>query len=323
MCDGKGGADLRFYGNEICCGSYACLNAMRDPSIDLQMLEISTSAPFGIRHFGNEHFDRLLTTYCDPNRGMDRALRLWGYAAETVRTGTAEKAVQEIRHRIRPDFPVVVGPIDMGKLGYQIMPSLLKGMDHYILLEYCSDNAAYCTDSEGFYQYRLTYDELGTYLSFNAVPEADGSIIVRQIRKKREYRMEEVLEQSFRYAADNLRAAEENGEGSQAIENCCRYLEQYKEYKWRLPLMYDIQYLKQRKLLMLLLIDLLEENGKYPGEGAGEIRQIVNIQNNLLGKIYGNLQKGAGIEKEIFDEMAQMESRLAKVLCTVIYDSGR
>lgn len=42
---------MRFYGNEICCGSYACLNAMQDPSIDLQLFEISTSTPFGIRHF--------------------------------------------------------------------------------------------------------------------------------------------------------------------------------------------------------------------------------------------------------------------------------
>lgn len=301
---------MRFYGNEICCGSYACLNAMQDPSIDLQLFEISTSTPFGIRHFENEHFDRLLTTYCDPNQGMNRALRLWGYDVETVRTGTAEEAVREIRHRIRPDFPVIVGPIDMGELGYQIMPALLKRMDHYILLEYCSDTEAYCTDSEGFYQYRLTYKELGKYLSADAVPEADGCITVRQIRKKREYSMKEVLEQSFRYAADNFRAAEEAGEGSRAIKNCCRYLEQYKEYKWRLPLMYDIQYLKQRKLLMLFLIDRLEENRIYYSNKAGEIRRIVNVQNDLLGRIYGNLQKGRGIEKESFDEISQLETTL-------------
>ena len=313
---------MRFCGNEICCGSYACLNAMQDPSIDLQLFEISTSTPFGIRHFENEYFDRLLTTYCDPNQGMDRALRLWGYNVETVRTGTAEEAVWEIRHRIRPDLPVIVGPIDMGKLGYQIMPALLKRMDHYILLEYCSDTEAYCTDSEGFYQYRLAYKELGAYLSADAVPEADGCITARQIRKKWEYSMKEVLKQSFRYAEDNFRAAEETGEGSRAIKNCCRYLEQYKEYKWRLPLMYDIQYLKQRKLLILFLIDLLEENGECPRRWAGEIRQIINMQNDLLGGIYGNLQNGLRIEKDSFDEMAQMESELAKVLCAVTNDLG-
>ena len=320
---------MKFYGNEICCGSYACLNAMQDPSIDLQLFEISTSTPFGIRHFENEYFDRLLTTYCDPNQGMDRALRLWGYDAETVRADTAEEAVQEIRCRVCTAYPVVVGPIDMGKLGYQIMPALLKRMDHYILLESCSANEVYCTDSEGFYQYRLSYDKLREYLSANAVPEADGCITVRQIRKKQEYRIEEVLKQSIRYAADNLRAAEEAGEGSRAIKNCCRYLEQYKEYKWRLPLMYDIQYLKQRKILLLTLIDLLEENVRCIECQTKESRRIVNTQNGLLGKIYVNLQKGKEIEKESFAELSSLESRLAKVLCinhpelTAFRDRGR
>ena len=306
---------MRFCGNEICCGSYACLNAMKDPAIDLQLFEISTSTPFGIRHFENKHFDRLLTTYCDPNQGIDRALRLWGYDAETARTGTAEEAVREIRHQICPEYPVIAGPIDMGKLGYQIMPALLKRMDHYILLEYCSDTEAYCTDSEGFYQYRLTYEELGAYLSADAVPEADGCITVRQIRKKREYRMKEVLEQSVRYAADNLRAAEEAGEGSRAVKNSCRYLKQYKEYKWRLPLMYDIQYLKQRKLLLLFFVDLLEENRICHSDQAGEIRRIANIQNNLLGEIYGRMRNGLRIESVRFDEISQLESTLAGILC--------
>ena len=305
---------MRFYGNEICCGSYACLNAMQDSSIDLQLFEISTSTPFGIRHYENEYFDRLLTTYCDPNRGMDRALRLWGYDVETVHSGTVDEAVWEIRHRISPELPVIVGPIDMGKLGYQIMPALLKRMDHYLLLEYYSATEVYCTDSEGFYQYRLTYTELYAYLSADAIPEADGCITVRQVKKEWDYKMKEVLEQSFRYAVDNFCAAEEDGEGAQAIKNCCRYLEQYKEYKWRLPLMYDIQYLKQRKLLMLFFVDLLEENRNCSGAQAGEIRKIVNTQNELLGKIYRNLQKGLGIDIESFNEMSQLESVLGKAL---------
>ena len=59
---------------------------------------------------------------------------------------------------------------------------------------------------------------------------------------------------------------------------------------------------------------LLEENGKCSGEQAEEIRQIVNMQNDLLGEIYGNLQKGLGIERESFDEMSRLEGGLVKVL---------
>lgn len=199
----------------------------------------------------------------------------------------------------------------MGKLGYQIMPALLKRMDHYILLDYCSDAGVYCTDSEGYCRYRLTYEELRVYLSADGVPEADGCITIRQIRKKREYRMEEVLEQSLRYAADNLRAAEEAGEGSWAIMNCFSYLEHYKEYQWRLPLLYDIQYLKQRKLLLLFFTDQLEERRIWHRDQAGAVRDLVNRQNDLLGRIYKNLRKGQGLEKADFEEAAELESRLA------------
>lgn len=77
--------------------------------------------------------------------------------------------------------------------------------------------------------------------------------------------------------------------------------------------MYDIQYLKQRKLLLLFLTDLLEENRRRYSNQTGEIRRIVTIQNDLLGKLYRRLRKGLGIEKESFEELAEMERRLAEV----------
>lgn len=80
--------------------------------------------------------------------------------------------------------------------------------------------------------------------------------------------------------------------------------------------MYDIQYLKQRKILLLTLIDLLEENVRCIECQTKESRRIVNTQNGLLGKIYVNLQKGKEIEKESFAELSSLESRLAKALCT-------
>ena len=78
--------------------------------------------------------------------------------------------------------------------------------------------------------------------------------------------------------------------------------------------MYDIQYLKQRKLLMLFFTDLLEENRICHRNQAGEIRRIVNVQNDLLGEIYGRLRNGLGIERVSFDEMSQLESTLAEIL---------
>ena len=81
---------MRFFGNEICCGSYACLNAMQDPMVDLQLFEISTSTPFGLKHCENNYFDRLITTFCDPNNGMDRA-EYSGLRVPPIRNGIPTK----------------------------------------------------------------------------------------------------------------------------------------------------------------------------------------------------------------------------------------
>ena len=56
-------------------------------------------------------------------------------------------------------------------------------------------------------------------------------------------------------------------------------------------------------------------HGRQKSCQTKESRRIVNTQNGLLGKIYVNLQKGMGIEKESFAELSRLESRLAKVLC--------
>lgn len=150
---------MRFYGNEICCCSYACMNALQDQDIDLQLFEISTSVPFGIRHIGDSNFDHLLTTYCDPNRGVDAALELWGYDVEKHDAGEIDVAIDYIRSHLRYG-KIVLGPVDMGKLAYQVMPAVLKRMDHYITLSYKTEETVLFTDSEGFSALEMNYDDL-------------------------------------------------------------------------------------------------------------------------------------------------------------------
>lgn len=305
---------MRFYGNEICCGSYAVLNAVRDSSIDLQLFEISLSTPFGIRHCENQKFDRLLTTYCDPNKGMDRALLLWGYHVKTDRFDEAKEAVIRIKKLLSLGKPVVVGPINMGSLEYQIFPSLLNRMDHYLLIEACSDTEIYCTDSEGFSQYRLTYEDVGRYMKADEVPEAEGMITVRQLYKEKQYDVETILKQSLIYAANNYYEAENSGEGSHAIRNCARFIKQYSDYRWRLPLMYDVQYLKQRKILALYFADLIEKYKVQRRSSMMDFRNAILSQNELLGEIYGKLRKGELLESDLFDELAEREKILWKCL---------
>lgn len=303
---------VRFHGNEICCGSYACMNAIQDESIDLQLFELSTSVPFGIRHYENPYFDRLLTTYCDPNQGLDRALELWGYDTTKYAVESEDEALEILRQKLHDNRRVVLGPVDMGKLGYQVMPLLLKRMDHYITLEYWSENEVLCIDSEGFGGYRLGYQELRQYISVKEVIEAGQKITLRFIRKTKERSEERILRETYANAFRNLREAEAKGEGSGAIKNCCEFLENYEPYQWKLPLLYDIEYLQQRKWLFSVL------NRRYKEAGGTEFREIIDHaehilqeQRRILGEIYNGLRHENRLVKEQFVLLGELEGRLA------------
>ncbi len=304
---------MRFCGNEICCGSYACLNAIKDKNLDPQLFEITTSAPFGIRHFENVYFDRLLTTYRDPGKGMDAALRLWGYSAVRYEVRTVREAVEILKERLR-DNRAVAGPIDMGSLGYQVMPRLLKRMDHYITLEYWSEEAVLCYDSEGFGGRLIRYEELQDYISAEEVFEAEGVITLRFIRKSaEEYRRKDILETARAQAFWNLRKAEEEGEGSGAILRCYDFLKDLDVYKWRIPLMYDIQYLMQRKWLMKVLSQNYREVVKEQEGFWKEVDVIVDVQIRTAGEIYHKIWLGERIIKREFEVLGACEKKLAGV----------
>lgn len=302
--------EMRFYGNEICCGSYACLNAMKNKEIDLQMFEISTGAPFGICHMENQRFDRILTTCFDPNKGMDTALEMWGYGVEKYVCCTSGEVIAILKRKLKK-YPAVVGPINMGKLSYQIMPHLLERMDHYIMLEYWSEDEVLCTDSEGFCDFCVRYEELKTYISAEEVAEAEGVICVRFIYPEREFFLKDIIESSYFNAFRNLCKAERMNEGSKAILRSFAFLSQHDMNEWRLPFLFDIQYLQQRKYLMSLLLEKYKEIG---GRIQENLCETIGQQQRILGEMYHKLKYDMCIKEEYFQVMAELEYKLPFVL---------
>lgn len=303
---------MRFYGNEICCGSYACLNAMRNSAIDVKLFEISTSTPFGIKHYENNQFDRLLTTYCDPNKGLDAAIELWGYSSKKFVETSVKEAVKSIKEKITPRNRIVLGPIDMGELSYHVMPQLFKRMDHYVTLEYASEEEVYCFDSEGISGFQINFIDLEKYISVKEVEEAENKITFRIIGETGGWSKKDILIQSYKQANYNLLKAEKEGEGSYAIERCFEFLQDYDNYKWKLSLQYDIQYLLQRKWLFNVLI---EEYEKVVGKTSAQMLQIVEIieiQKKVIGYIYNDLRKNGIIEKSLFKKLSTLEKELGK-----------
>lgn len=310
---------IKFYGNQVCCGSYACLNAIKDHTIDLSLFEISTSTPFGIKHDQNLKFDRLLTTLCDPNQGMNDALRLWGYQVSMFCIASAQEVIHSLKNCLQDKGTVVLGPLNMGRLKYHIIPTLLKRMDHYITIEYWSETEVLCTDSEGICQLRASYDQLQDWISVDDIPEADGKFTFRTIKKERNYNLNVILLASLQKAFDNLHYAEESGQGSNAIFNCIEFLKGQETFRWKLPILYDLEYLGQRKSLQQLFFNLLRQNQMISSVKAALLQHIILSQVKLIGTIYQELRW----EDYFNDKALQAVGRLERDLVENLTDCYR
>ena len=298
-----------FYGNEICCGSYACLNAIKDEQISSKMFELSTSVPFGVKHIEDGTFDRLLTTYCDPNIGIDKAIPLWGYEQRKKEFSDKNEVLDYLKEELMLR-PVVLGPLDMGYLNYLPAAHLYRRMDHYILLEGTWNGKVRCIDSEGIFGYQMAYKELLSYLNVEKLLEASGKICVRSFRKKVDFDIMEVLRKTLQYAWENMREAENMGQGSEAYQACFRYLADQNINLWQLPLLYDVNYLIQRKLLFLKLLE--EWNAMVTGSRHVfmENSRLIRKQQSIFIDIFGRLKWKDRIEVDDFKRVAEEEKNI-------------
>ncbi len=281
---------MRFYGNQVCCGSYACLNAIKDRTVDVILFEISTLSPFGVKHVRNPKYDRLLTTYFDPNQGIDNALKLWGYYVSTEHVTSAREAIQALKKCLSKQCDVILGPLNMGSLAYHIIPELLMRMDHYITIEYYSESEILCTDSEGIHQLRLSYEQLQDYISVEDLPEAEGKIALRTIKKERNHDLNIILSDSLEGAYRNLYRAEESGQGSHAIYDCVAFLKEQEMFRWKLPFLYDLEYFGQRKNQTRWFLETLQKNKIISSLCAMPLQDIILRQEKLIGLVYQELR---------------------------------
>ena len=299
---------MKFYSNQVCCGSYACLNAIQDSTIDLSLFEISTGVPFGIRHYEDKNFDRLLTTFCDPNQGLDDALDLWGYDVTTISVSSCQESLDALRSH--GPGPAVLGPVNMGGLGYYPNAAMFNRMDHYIVLDYHSDHEIDCIDSEGLFGLRVTREHLEKWINIDGIPEARQRFTLRWICDQRAWNIADVLVSSLRKAACHLRQAEECGQGAEAVRSCCRYLAQNSSFQWRLPFLYDLEYLYQRKCLFQIFLTELQSETLLASKRIDQLRQTVQEQQSLLNTGYRELRWGAGFNEIYLLRFAELEQKL-------------
>ncbi len=302
-----------FLGNEICCGTYAFLNTVQDREINGKLFEITSTVPFGIRHRKENDYSRLLTTYCDPNIGIDRAAKLWGYDQNKKVFKETEESVEYILKKSKTDR-CLVGPLDMKRLTYLILPNLYANMDHYITV-FDNNGELFCMDSEGLPARRVSVEELREWLKVGELPEAKGQIAVRCYERIEDalqiVREESALRNSMELIIKNLSDARKEGQGNFAIEKCFYWLKEQPVERWQMSFLYDISFLIQRKMLQHNWIKLVEEFHLLNEDSAQEIEKILEKQIHVLGNIFCILQCDHEICDQHFKELAESEENLS------------
>lgn len=305
-----------FLGNEICCGTYAFLNTVQDKDIDYKTFEITSTVPFGIRHREEKDYSRLLTTYCDPNIGLDRAAGLWGYRQHKEMFRNSNAAAEYILKKSKTDR-CLIGPLDMGRLGYLVLPNLYVNMDHYITI-FQLDERLFCMDSEGIPIRHINREELESWILVNGLPEAEGWISVRSYEKTEfvsgDERETKAVRDSFELIAKNFTGARESGQGNYAIEKCWHWLKEQPVMRWRLSFLYDIAYLIQRKILQQYWCGLVDTKHLTGGDWILKAERMIEEQIHILGNMFYVLQWENMIYEGDFHKLAELEGNLSAVI---------
>ena len=316
-----------FFGAEICCGTYACINCLAEQGIrplpERKEFEIASSVPFGLKYMERDDCDRMLTPLVDPNDGINKAAKIWGYKVECWTFKTGEEATLWLKTHLR-EGPLVLGPIDMGGLGYLPLSPAFRNIDHYVTVVSTSDERIDFLDSEYVGRIPCTWQVLPRLLQVGNVPESKGNIVVRRLKKEKEVPRHERFRLSLVGAIENLMRAKKSGQGPVAFRQCLKTIENVPSYIWKNSLLYEVSYVMQRKYLFLKMIEECYLEGFLNEKERNEIVRRLNCQIQSLGKLatclkYGEIQaelfqKLEEKEREITDMMAERKSEKRKYI---------
>ncbi len=304
--------DHVFCGNEICCASYAFRNTVQEDGINCRLFEITSTVPFGVKHRREKDFSRLLTTYCDPNIGVERAAPVWGYRQKKERFIDGDDASDYIAERSR-EGGCLVGPVDMGQLGYLLLPNLYTNMDHYIAV-YQEKGQMYCMDSEGIPARGITKEEMRRWFRAGNLPEAKGYLTVRSFEKEEMTTGQLREEAAVRGCVEQIRSNMKEAEGGRAVIQCCGWLTENPVSRWKLSFLYDISYLMQRKILQADWLEYAVRFSVCEEKEGRAMKEILREEIRAMQWIFRSLQKENRICAEQFYRLAQLEEQLTAAI---------
>lgn len=299
-----------YSGNWIVCGSYALVHAAGLRYGVLIPLENSTGASFGVSCRGLDYFGtRMLSVFRDFHYGIDRAAPLWGIQMKRV-DGTTKEAIAELLGDLRIDR-VLLGPVGMTGLSYLPLSQQYRCADHFVACIRRNKDVWQLIDSEGVPGLLLTPEEIIKMLSIQNIPEACGKYTARAIISVNVPETMESRVMRIRYTLEtahvNLKEARENGQGYKAFQRCGKLVGDIPAGR-HISLIYDMDYLIQRKIMLLKLFqeaerdrtavispDIVAEVNRFI-EAAGALRRRLNYDGTVSG--------------QLFDRLAESEDRI-------------
>lgn len=302
-----------YSGNWIVCGSYALLHATDLPYTDLIPLENSTGASFGTYCAGGEYnYTRLLTVFRDFNYGIDAAASLWGIQMNRV-DGETKEPITNLLNDPYIDR-ILIGPVSMTGLTYLPLSGQYRYIDHFITCIRHEKNTWRLIDSENVPGLITDSAHIIKMLSIQDIPEACDLYTARVILdvdmhaavENKPLRLRHTLQTAY----INLKDAQEDGQGWRAFYNCAELLQNISPKKYE-PVLYSVDYLIQRKIMLLKLLQ--EAAQEHIAVVSPYIVATVNHFIETAGVLRGNLNtKSMPPPEYLFCELAEAEKKITE-----------
>lgn len=312
---------MSFRGSATCCGTHAISNALGIP-IDIDLFELSAGTPFGIKS-GQPNEGRLLTTFRDPNIGMDQAAALWGIQCQKFSYQNKSNAGNHLKALLAKNTTgIVVGPTDMGYLSYIPLSNIYAGVDHYIHIKYQKGNCIEITDSECVLSVCMDFEHWMKLWHIEKVLEAQNQYTFRVLKKISEPAApEEIAVRILANMEHNLHDAETVSQGCYAFFHIEQEIKFNKKIS-RIALMYDLAHLLQRKLITIEFLQK-ESTKKYlSGKYADQQHNITaclfrqaELISTLMYCIENYTESTLSKAGDMFHQLGVYEKELKEILC--------
>lgn len=301
----------RFIGNSICCGTYSIIQII-ESNIDVDLFELTTGVPFGIK--GSIEEGRLLTTFVNPNYGLEIGMNIWGIKGKKYHYKDKERAWEKFCDMFKLDRNIIIGPLDMLRLSYIPLSTMYIGMDHYVSIQKHDDYHVLVKDSEGYLAVPVDLDTLFKMWDICNVIEAEGEYCFRtvDIIPGRHMERKKLLQKAYKLMRRNVCWAEAACYGSHTFSRIVKYVENDINTGWRTGLMYDFTHLLQRKVITK---QMLEELMSYDEEMQYDrLLSYIDNQLDILPFLYKDVEEGRTPSRCLMNDMGIIEKEIYKFL---------